>query len=79
MAIFNGQIFLTETIESILNQTSKDYKIILVDDGSSEQSREIISSYAEKESRIKVIFNPVFNGRESNYHFRFKALQTKIT
>lgn len=48
LAVYNGEKYLKEQIESILNQTFKDFKIIIRDDGSNDKSAEIISRYCNK-------------------------------
>ena len=53
MVTCNVQRFLAEAIESILEQTFRDFEFIIVDFGSTDDSRSIISSYAAKDSRIK--------------------------
>jgi len=55
MTVFNGEKYLREAIESILNQTFKDFEFLIVDDGSEDKSVEIITSYKDK--RIKLIRN----------------------
>ena len=50
---FNREKYLGEAIESILAQEFGDYELILVDDGSEDDSVEIIQAYEEKDSRIK--------------------------
>lgn len=53
--VYNVGKFLTKCIESLMSQTYDDIEIILVDDGSKDDSPAICDSYAEKDSRIKVI------------------------
>jgi len=53
--VYNVDKYLDNCIESILNQTFKDYEIILVDDGSTDKSGEICDKYEKKDSRIRVI------------------------
>jgi glycosyltransferase involved in cell wall biosynthesis len=55
MSIYNGEKYLREAIESILNQTFTDFEFIIVNDGSTDNSLEIIQSYDDK--RIKIINN----------------------
>jgi len=50
--IYNKEFFLEKSIISILQQTEKDIEIILVDDGSTDNSPEICKQFAEKDSRI---------------------------
>lgn len=57
MPVFNGESFLTDSIESILNQTYQDFEFIMVDDGSTDRSLAIISSYEQRDSRIRVLAN----------------------
>ncbi|WP_218048972.1 glycosyltransferase [Curvivirga aplysinae] len=57
MAIYNGADFLKTAIESILNQTFTDWTFVIVDDASTDQTKEILSSYASKEPRIHIIKN----------------------
>lgn len=52
--VYNVEKYLSECIESILNQTFKDFELTLVDDGSTDRCPEICDDYAKKDSRIKV-------------------------
>lgn len=61
---FNHAPFLKERLESIYNQTYKNIEVILLDDCSTDSSREILSSYAEKYPEItKLLFNDTNSGR----------------
>jgi Glycosyl transferase family 2 len=53
MVVCNVDRFLTESIESILGQTFRDFEFIIVDFGSTDKSKWIALSYAAKDSRIK--------------------------
>lgn len=53
--VYNVEKYLTKCIDSITNQTYKDLEIILVDDGSTDNSGQICDQYAKKDNRIKVI------------------------
>lgn len=53
--IYNVEKFLSECIESILNQSYKNLEILLIDDGSTDGSGKICDEYLKKDSRIKVI------------------------
>lgn len=53
--IYNSEKYMSKCIESILNQTLSEIEIILVNDGSTDNSGKIIENYAKKDNRIKVI------------------------
>lgn len=53
-ASYNYEEYIKETIESVLSQTYSDWEMIVVDDGSKDNSVEVIKSYCEKDSRIKL-------------------------
>ena len=53
--LFNAQDFIGETIESVLDQTYQNWEMIIVDDCSTDNSRDIVKKYEAKESRIKLI------------------------
>ena len=53
--IYNVEEYIAECIDSILAQTYKDWELILVDDGSTDNSGKICDEYALKDNRIKVI------------------------
>lgn len=47
LPVYNGERFLRETIESVLNQTYKNFEFIIINDGSTDSSKEITSSYED--------------------------------
>ena len=53
--VYNAEKYLPKCIESVLSQTYKTFELILINDGSSDNSAEICATYAEKDSRIKPI------------------------
>jgi glycosyltransferase involved in cell wall biosynthesis len=55
MAVFNGGRFLPEAIKSILGQTFRDFEFIIVDDGSTDGSGDVIDDYARRDSRIRAV------------------------
>ena len=56
-ATYNSAKFITETYESIRNQTVADWEWIVTDDFSSDETRNYLQSFAKDDSRIKLIFN----------------------
>lgn len=52
--VYNGELFLNKCIDSIVQQTFKEWKLILVDDGSKDKSLEICQQWSESDNRITV-------------------------
>ena len=55
MSVYNGQAFLAEAIESILNQTFGDFEFLIIDDGSTDATAKILSTYASRDERLRVL------------------------
>ncbi|MBD2362800.1 glycosyltransferase [Anabaena minutissima FACHB-250] len=55
MPVYNGEIYLREAIDSILDQTFQDFEFLIINDGSTDSTREIICSYDDP--RIRLIDN----------------------
>ena len=53
--VYNAEKYLKECVDSVLAQTYSNYEILLIDDGSADNSPEICDRYAESNSKIKVI------------------------
>lgn len=56
--VYNAENYLRDSIDSIINQTYSDLEILLVDDGSKDDSGKICDRYAEIDNRIKVFHRP---------------------
>jgi len=59
---YNYARYLPHRIESILNQTFTDFELIILDDCSTDNSREVIEKYKNKDSRISVYYNKQNSG-----------------
>lgn len=59
MPVYNGEDYLSHSIESILAQSYSDFEFIMIDDGSTDNSLNIINDYAQKDPRIVVVENKV--------------------
>ena len=64
MPVYNKELYLEKTLQSILNQTYKNFEIIIVNDGSTDNTKQICDEYAKKDSRISVYH--IENGGVSN-------------
>ena len=54
---FNSGRFIAETINSVLSQTYQNWELIIVDDGSTDETVRIVKSFQEKDNRIKLFEN----------------------
>ena len=75
LATYNGEKYIKELLESILNQTYKNIRILICDDYSSDKTYEILKEYSNKDNRIKLFRN--FKNLGSNKTFEF--LLTNVT
>ena len=57
VANFNGENYLPTCLNSVLRNSYKDYELILVDDGSTDKSIEVIEGFLKKDKRIKLLRN----------------------
>lgn len=56
--VYNSERFLHRCLNSVVNQTYKDFEVILVDDGSHDESGVICDEYAAKDNRFRIFHNP---------------------
>ena len=68
---YNSEKYISETIRSVLNQTYSNFEIIIIDDNSTDNSLDIIRSYSQQDSRIKLI---TLNKNSGAANARNKAL-----
>ncbi len=55
MPTFNGSVYIEKCIETVLAQTYKNFELIIIDDGSTDNTLSVCNSYAQKDNRITVI------------------------
>ncbi len=56
--VYNGAKYVAQAIESVLSQTLKDWELILVDDGSTDDTLAILETYASRDKRIRLFPQP---------------------
>jgi len=56
--VYNGESFVREAIESVLAQDYADFEVVIVNDGSTDGTREILAEYEASDRRIKLIDKP---------------------
>ena len=52
---YNASEYLTETINSVFSQTYKDFELLVIDDGSTDNTRDIVNDFCQRDSRIRLI------------------------
>jgi len=57
MGVYNGSRYLSPAIESILNQSFGNFEFIIVNDGSTDETADILDSFSRQDARIKIITN----------------------
>lgn len=62
-SVYNREKYIEQCVDSILNQTFPNFELILIDNGSTDSSVQIIDEYAKKDSRVI----PIHNGSDSTY------------
>lgn len=62
MPNYNNRKYIAEAMESVLNQTYTNWELIVIDDGSMDNSVEIIQAYAAKDERIRLLVNATNKG-----------------
>lgn len=66
MPVYNAEKYVGQAIESILEQTFKNFELIIIDDASTDASYNVIQKYAKKDKRIKVFKNTHNQGIGAN-------------
>ena len=57
MYVYNSETSVEDSINSILNQTYENFKFLILDDCSTDKTREILNKYRSKDKRIKIVYN----------------------
>ena len=57
MSVYNGEAYLEEAIESVRNQTFKNWELIVINDCSKDSTAEILSKLSLKDERVQFKFN----------------------
>jgi len=78
MPVRNHGEYLQESIESILNQNFTDFEFLIIDDGSIDNSADIIENFSKKDSRIKPFFNNTPQGVTTVLNFLIDKSNSNI-
>lgn len=55
MPVYNAMPYLTDCLDSVLAQTMRNFELICVDDGSTDESLNVLKSYAQKDDRVRIL------------------------
>lgn len=72
LPVYNGEKFLRDSIDSIINQTYKNWELIIVNDCSTDNSLKIAQEYEKLDERIKVISNEINKKLPASLNIGFK-------
>ena len=54
MSVYNSEKYISEAVDSVINQSLSDWELIIIDDGSTDCTGKIADEYSQKDFRIKV-------------------------
>ncbi|MBP0902850.1 glycosyltransferase family 2 protein [Mariniflexile gromovii] len=60
--MFNSEAFISETINSVINQTYKNWELLLIDDGSTDKTLQIVAPFISQDANIKLLKNQMNAG-----------------
>ena len=77
MATYNGEKYVREQIDSILNQTYQNIELYISDDGSTDTTKQILNEYEKQDSRVHVFHQEKNLGYISNFGFLMQQVQSE--
>lgn len=72
MPVYNGAKYIRQALDSILNQTYKDFEVVICDNASTDDTQSICEDYAKRDPRIRYYRNEKNLGAAPNYNKTFK-------
>lgn len=77
LATFNGERFIERQLSSIANQTYKNFTCYIHDDGSTDNTCEIIRKFIKKDKRFKYVSGPSQHGAKNNFMFLLNSVNSE--
>lgn len=77
MATYNGEKYIKEQIDSILNQTHQDFRLLISDDCSQDGTRQILKEYVEKDNRVVVFLQTKNLGVVKNFEYLMEKVENE--
>ena len=78
LATYNGEKYLRAQLDSILNQTYKNFRLLISDDCSTDSTREILEEYKAKDNRIELFMQRSNQGVIRNFEFLLKKVKNDL-
>lgn len=78
MATYNGRRYVAKQVESILNQTYTDFRLIISDDGSTDSTVKILEEYEKKDNRVEIYVQQENHGIVSNFEFLISKVRAEF-
>ena len=78
LPVFNGQNFLTESLDSLLAQTYTDFELTISDNASTDNTEEICRDYAARDNRIRYVRQPVNLGAAPNHNYLVQVARGRL-
>ncbi len=78
MSVHNGELTLHKSVESILEQSFRDFEFIIVDDASSDDTSNILQYFLKKDNRIKILTNGKNRGLSYSLNLAFQTCKGRF-
>lgn len=78
LPVYNGERFLTESLDSLLGQSYEDFELIISDNASTDATAEICRRYGKQDSRIRYFRQPDNIGLSPNHNFVFEQSRGEL-
>lgn len=78
LATYNGELYLKEQLESLFNQTYKNWTLYIHDDGSKDNTINIIKSYQQQHKNIKLFDYPATGGAKNKFRHLNKVIKDNL-
>jgi len=69
MSVFNAEMYINKSVDSILNQTHPNFEFLVVDDGSKDSTFSLLQKYQQQDNRIKIFRNKKNIGLTKSLNF----------
>lgn len=77
LPVYNGETFLAEAIQSVLEQTFEDLELIICDNGSTDGTEQICREFADSDQRVRYVRGPVNRGASWSYNLSVELARGK--